>query len=57
MRVNYNIESKKCQTLKSDEVHIWVASLLENKNDVTYFVSVLSEDELERANSFRGCPR
>ncbi|MBP6952678.1 MAG: 4'-phosphopantetheinyl transferase superfamily protein [Alphaproteobacteria bacterium] len=43
----------KLCTLKSDEVHIWSASLSEAKNDVAYFASLLSKDEHEQANSFR----
>ncbi|MBL8675999.1 MAG: 4'-phosphopantetheinyl transferase superfamily protein [Alphaproteobacteria bacterium] len=43
----------KLYPLKPDEVHIWSASLLETRNDVTYFASLLSESERERANSFR----
>ena len=48
-----NIHFKKYPILKSDEVHIWSASLLENKNDIAYCISILSEDECERASSFR----
>ena len=45
--------NSKQRTLESKEVHIWLASLLEAKIDVAYFASLLSEDERERANSFR----
>lgn len=44
---------KKFPTLKSDEIHIWSASLSETKNNVAYLASLLSEDEHERANSFK----
>lgn len=47
------MESRKSPELNENEVHIWSANLLENKNNMDYFYSVLSEDERERAGSFR----
>lgn len=35
------------------EVHIWTASLLKNKNNVSHFYHILSADERERANKFK----
>ncbi len=48
-----NIKLKKFLTLRSDEIHIWSACLLENGKDIFYYVSILSKDEHERANSYR----
>lgn len=45
--------SQKFLELNANEVHIWSASLLEDKNNTDYFYSILSEDERERAGSFR----
>ena len=47
------MESRGSPKLNENEVHIWSASLLEDKNNMDYLYSVLSEDERERANSFR----
>lgn len=47
------MKSQKFLNLDSQEVHIWTAYLLENKNDVDYFYSILSRDERERASGFR----
>lgn len=44
---------KKTELLKDDQVHIWSASLSEVESDISYFVSILSEDELEKAHRFR----
>lgn len=53
MSSNFNVKIKECAVLTSDEVHIWLASLSEDKNDIDYFTSLLSQDERERASSFR----
>lgn len=47
------MKSRKFLTLTLNEVHIWPASLKENKNNLFYFYSLLSKDEKERANSFK----
>lgn len=47
------MESRESLQLNADEVHIWSASLFEDKNNTNYFYSILSEDERERANSFK----
>lgn len=39
--------------LNSGEVHIWSACLSENENEISYFTSLLSQDEKEKANQFR----
>lgn len=39
--------------LKSDEVHIWSACLPDHENDLAYFISILSQDECDRAKSFK----
>lgn len=44
---------KKRLFLPVDEVHIWLASLLSQKKELNYLTSVLSQDELERAKSFK----
>ena len=49
---NNTMKLKKYPLLKADEVHIWCASLLDPQNDETYFFSLLSEDERERAHRF-----
>ena len=43
----------KFPNLKSDQVHIWSASLVENEKDTDFFTSILSEDERERSKSLR----
>jgi hypothetical protein len=53
MSSNFNVKIKECAVLTSDEVHIWSASLSEDENDIDYFTSLLSQDERERASSFR----
>ena len=47
------MESKKRITFQSDEVHIWSACLSDNEIDINYFISILSQDEYERANNFK----
>lgn len=47
------MNSKELLKLKPSEVHIWSASLLTNKFDITYFEAILSADERERAKNFR----
>ena len=47
------MESQESPELNENEVHIWSACLLENKNNMDYFYSLLSEDEHERASSFK----
>ncbi len=47
------MESKKHPLLKPDEVHIWSACFSENKSKSAYFLSLLSQDEKERASEFR----
>lgn len=47
------MESQKAVKPNPNEVHIWFASLLEDKNNTDYFYSILSEDERERAGSFK----
>lgn len=39
--------------LKADEAHVWITSLADAHNDIVYLTSLLSEDEYERANSYR----
>lgn len=41
--------------IKSNEVHIWSASLLDHQNDISYFSSLLSQNERKQAESFRFC--
>lgn len=53
MKIKHNIQSKRSPILKPDEVHIWSASLLENENNIVYFLSILSEDERERSETFK----
>ena len=53
MNFNFKLKSKKCLTLKSDEVHIWSVCLLDNERDIYYLSSILSKDEQERAGDFR----
>lgn len=40
-------------TLSRKEVHIWSACFPEQECELPYYTSILSKDELERANSFR----
>lgn len=47
------MESKKHPLIKPDEVHIWTACFSENENNATYFASLLSQDEKERASHYR----
>lgn len=42
-------------SISGDEVHIWSASLLEHEYKFEYFLDILSQDERERAQSFRFC--
>ncbi|MBW8308812.1 MAG: 4'-phosphopantetheinyl transferase superfamily protein [Candidatus Paracaedibacteraceae bacterium] len=53
MGISSHVNSAEYSQLKSDEVHIWSASLLGGERDIAYFLSILSEDERERAKSFR----
>lgn len=53
MSSNFKIKPRQHVEIQSGEVHIWLASLLDNEKDITYYVSVLSRDEHERAKSFR----
>lgn len=39
--------------LKSDEAHIWSACLPDNKKNISYFTSILSEDEHRRVNNYK----
>ena len=36
----------------SDEIHIWSASLKENRTSISYFTSILSEDEFQKSKNF-----
>jgi len=47
------MKSQEFPEFKANEVHIWSACLLEDENNMDYFYSILSEDERERAASFR----
>ena len=44
---------KKRASLKEDEAHVWLASLIDHEKNIPYFRSLLSKDELERAGSFK----
>lgn len=52
-KIKVNMELQEFPDLKVNEVHIWSSSLLEDGNNMDYFYSILSEDEYERASSFR----
>ncbi|MBP9691730.1 MAG: 4'-phosphopantetheinyl transferase superfamily protein [Alphaproteobacteria bacterium] len=43
----------KLYVLPVDEVHIWSASLLDHSKDIDYLKSILSQDEQDRAKSFK----
>lgn len=47
------MSSKDYFSLCSDEVHIWSACLSENEKNISYFTSLLSQDEQEKANCFK----
>jgi len=47
------MKSQEFPELNANEVHIWSACLLGDENNMDYFYSILSEDERERAASFR----
>jgi 4'-phosphopantetheinyl transferase len=53
MNSNCNTQLKLVPLLNSDEVHIWSACLPDHAKDVSYFTSILSEDESQKADSFK----
>lgn len=53
MNLNSKLELKGLPFLKFDEVHIWFACLPDNERDIHHFVSLLSEDERQKADNFR----
>ena len=48
-----NMNPENFPDLNINEVHIWSACLLEDRNNMDYFYSILSEDECERTNGFK----
>lgn len=53
MRLTYKMNSKDYFPLNPDEVHTWSACLSENERNASYFTTLLSQDEQERARRFR----
>lgn len=51
--LSFKMNSKKNFSLNPDEVHIWSACLPEKEANLSYFFSLLSQDEQERASHFR----
>lgn len=49
----HQTEKQEVAELKENEVHIWSACLLEDKHNMDYFYSILSEDERERVVAFK----
>lgn len=47
------MNSKNSFLLNSGEVHIWSACLSKNENEISYFTSLLSQDEKEKASHFK----
>lgn len=52
-KINERVEKQDFSELKENDVHIWSICLLEYKNKIDYFSSILSKDECERARSFK----
>lgn len=53
MNLSSKLQLKGLPSLKFDEVHIWSACLPDNERDIPHFVSLLSEDECQKADNFR----
>ena len=53
MNLNSKLQPKALSPLKLEEVHVWSACLPDNERDINYFASLLSEDECQKADSFR----
>lgn len=50
---NYRLPVRNIPCLKSDDIHLWTAYLPDNKQDISYYKSILSEDERLKAKNFK----
>ena len=50
---NCKVKLVENQTIDSKEVHIWLASLIENEKDILLYQSILSQKELNKANNYK----
>lgn len=53
MILNSNAQLKDTPPLSCGNVHIWSACLSESEKDIPYFISILSEDERQKAEKFK----
>ena len=48
-----NMTGIEVTALCQDEVHVWIASLDRRESELSFFQSILAQDEISRANRFR----